>query len=417
MGNSWTYCDGRGGLGTSRRSVLKGGAAALGVACLSPALSKLLIDSEAGESHVLVVVFLRGGADGLNMVVPVFEDAYYRARPALGMTERETLALDGKFRLHPSLSPLLDAWDSGQLAIVHAIGSQDKTRSHFEAMSAVERGVESPSEGLSSGWLARTLLSQPKKHPSPLRAVAVSPTLPDSLRGGGPIANVVSIDEYRLNADVSFARSLRDAYRNGMDEVAIAGRETLSVLDTLSKLDLSTNLPQNGAVYPDTEFGAALRQVALLIRAGVGLEYACVDKGGWDTHVVQGKGSGWHASLLDDTAKSIGAFRRDLGKGFDRVSVCVMTEFGRRLHENAGLGTDHGRAGTLFVLDREVTAKSVIGEWPGLEPKNLDDGDLRVTTDYRSVLGELLSKRMGIRDVASVFPGLQAPSLGLLGHG
>lgn len=415
MNHDWTYCDGTGSVGkSSRRSILRGGLAALGLVGVSPALANILVDKEIEPNHVLVTVFLRGGADGLNIVAPTFEAEYYRQRPTLALKPSEAIGLDERFGLHPAMRPISDAWESGRMGIVHAVGSQDQTRSHFEAMSAMERGVEEPGAGLSSGWLARTLQQIPAKGRSPLRAVAIGTIMPDSLRGGPVSTTVESLADYRLNAEPALVRELASRYRKGTDEVASAGRETLAVLDTLAKLDFKGSKPLGGATYPNSDFGAAMRQVAMLIRAGVGLEFACVDKGGWDTHVVQGTTTGWQASLLDDVAKGLAAFQRDLGEQRKRVTVVVLTEFGRRVGENAGLGTDHGRGSVMFVLDDRVQGRKVAGEWPGLSPEHLEDGDLRVTTDYRTVLAEVLERRMGLAQSATVFPNLQRTRLGLL---
>ena len=417
MSNEWTFCDGTGGLGgASRRSVLRGGLAALGLIGVSPALANILVDKKVEPEHVLVTIFLRGGADGLNIIVPTFEDAYYRRRPTLGLKRSEVIDLDGKFGLHPSLRPIADVWQSGEMAMVHAVGSQDQTRSHFEAMSAVERGVATPGAALSSGWLARTLQSVPAKGRSPLRAVAIGTIMPDSLRGGPVSTTVASLADYRLNAEPAFAKKLAERYGKANDEVSSAGRETLEVLDTLAKLDFKGAKPAGGATYPNSDFGAAMRQVAMLIRAGVGLEYACVDKGGWDTHVVQGSTTGWQASLLEDLAQGLAAFRSDLGEQRKRVTVVVLTEFGRRVGENAGLGTDHGRGSVMFVMDDRTNLRNVAGTWPGLEDEALEDGDLRVTTDYRTVLAEVLERRLSLPDSSAVFPTLPKSRLGLLAN-
>jgi len=321
--------------------------------------------------------------------------------------------LNGFFGLHPSLAPLQDLYEEGTMSVVHACGSNDQTRSHFEAMSTVERGAARDHSGPASGWLARHLAANGGNE-SPLRAVAFSETVPDSLRGAMQAIAVQSLDDFSLHGEPSYEAGLRHIYQ-GKDLVAHAGQQTLAVLQKLRNLDPKSYKPSNGAKYPKSDLGSGLRQVACLVRSSVGLEIACLDKGGWDTHVAQGADSGWQASLMEDLAASIRAFRDDLGPEIKRVTVVAMTEFGRRVAENAGLGTDHGRAGALFVVGGGLNGRRVFGEWPGLSPEKLDEvGDLRVTTDYRSVLSEILEQSLGCSDSSVVFPGFVGPRLGLV---
>jgi uncharacterized protein (DUF1501 family) len=365
------------------------------------------------KHDVLVTIFLRGGADGLNMVVPYAEANYYRSRPSLGIagpTEKgrsgRALDLDGFFGLHPALAPLLPIFKAGELGIVHACGSDDSTRSHFEAMAAMERGIAREGSGPSSGWVARHLLSTEHTDDSPLRAIAFADTMPDSLRGATNAVALTSLTDFKLEADGQTHAALSDLYKPGKDEVAQAGRQTLSALDALGRLDVKGYRSSHGATYPNSDLGNGLRQVACLIKAKLGLEVACLDKGGWDTHVAQGSDTGWQATLLDDLAKSIAAFTSDLGSEMQGVTLVVMSEFGRRLEENGGLGTDHGRAGPMFLFGNSVVGGKVHARWPGLEDHQLDPtGDLKVTTDYRSVLGDVLKRRMGNDSVDEVFRG------------
>ena len=399
----------------SRRGLLVG--ASLGLLSWigrDSALAQVTLSPAKERRHdVLVSIFLRGGADGLNMVVPYGEANYYRKRPSLAIapptdprTKGKALDLNGFFGLHPSLAPLLPIYQSGELAIVHACGSQDSTRSHFEAMAAIERGLAREGPGPASGWVARHLLATEHHDDSPLRAVAFADTMPDSLRGATNAVALTSLSDFRLDADAAFHDSLAGLYKPGKDEVAQAGRQTLSALDALSRLDMNTYKPSNGAVYPSSDLGNGLRQVACLVKAGVGLEVACLDRGGWDTHVAQGADTGWQAMLLDDLAKSLAAFVTDLGPAMSGVTVVALSEFGRRLEENNGLGTDHGRAGPMFLIGKSVAGGRVHAHWPGLEEHQLDPtGDLLVTTDYRSVLGDVLARRMGNSSVEDVFPG------------
>lgn len=382
----------------TRRSVLLGSALGLvGWMTRGSALADLALSDQA--SRPIVHIFLRGGADGLNMVVPTHERAYYDARPTLGVKKTQPLA-EG-FGLHPAMAPLYPFWADGRMAIVHAVGSEDKSRSHFEAMAAMERG------GAAGGWLARYLTATAPKDPSPLRAIAYAETLPEMLRGGPPALALRSLDEFRLAGDADFRRTLDGLYADGTDAVSVAGRETLKTLDTLHSLDPKAYRPRNGAKYPNTELAEGLRQVAMLLRAKVGLEAACLDHGVWDTHVGQ---DGFHPRLMDQLAGAIGAFATDLGTELDGVTVVVMSEFGRRVGENAGLGTDHGRAAPAFLLGGGVRGGRFHGPWPGLDPEKLDSvGDLRVGTDSRHVLAAALR----LKDPSSVFPGVSSGLAGL----
>lgn len=445
MRKDWMNCDGTGGqgakgteepggtqdtfrLGTrcfsdsiSRRGLVT--AALLGAVAWAgrSALAQIAVSPKRDSKDVLVVVFLRGGADGLSVLVPYGEDAYHRSRPTLGIGKRDgVLDLDGFFGLNPALAPLVSHYREGRLALLHAVGSSDQTRSHFEAMNAMERGLAAAGSGEASGWLARHLLVTQGATASPLRAVAFGAIMPDSLRGGTEAIAIESLRDFRLvvpgkESSGAMMDAIADLYRDGKDEMAHAGRETLQVLETLNRLNVDRYVPSAGAVYPKSDLGEGLRQVALLIRSGLGLEVAALDKGGWDTHVAQGSTSGWLTGLLDDLGRSIAAFATDLGSELSRVTLVVMTEFGRRVQENSGLGTDHGRASFMMVLGGNVRGGKVHGRWPGLEPDQLEEpGDLRVTTDYRNVLAEILAKRAGGRDLEKVFPGLRRESVGIV---
>lgn len=383
---------------------------------------------------MLVFLFLRGGADGLNIVVPYGEDAYYRSRPSLAipapadrrraLTDR-ALKLDGFFGLHPVMKPLLPLYQQGKIALVHACGSAERSRSHFEAMSAMERGVAQAKAGINNGWIARHLQSVPRPSTSPLRAVAFSNVLPESLRGSTDAVVLQTLADFRLavpqRGGITRADELQQTLQAmyvGKDRAAIrqTAQETLQALHTLQKVDPSRYRPAHGAVYPDTDLGRGLRQVACLIKADVGLEVACLDKGGWDTHVAQGSTTGWLASHLTDLAQSLAAFAKDMGEELRHVTLVAITEFGRRVRENSGLGTDHGRAGVMLVLGGGIRGGRVYARWPGLEAHQLEEpGDLKVTTDYRSVLAEIVRKRLSNPNVSAVFPAFQAEEVGIAG--
>jgi uncharacterized protein (DUF1501 family) len=417
----------------SRRQLLFGGAlAATGLAAAGPsALADIAVRAGGHKAthnaspNVLVTIFLRGGADGLNVVVPYGEDAYYRNRQTIGIAapndKRQTqraLKLDEFFGLHPALSDLHPLYENGSLGFVHACGSGDRTRSHFEAMSTMESGARDERSDSSSGWLARHLASTQADTNSPLRAVAFSSVMPDVLRGATNATALNSLNDFHLYLpDTSRSsaekndqredvvhRALVQMYGDGRDEITEAGRETLSVLKTLNRLDPRHYQPSGGAAYPESELGNGLRQVACLIKARVGLEVACLDRGGWDTHIAQGSTGGWMAQQLDDVGRSLAAFTRDMGQDLRHVTVVVMTEFGRRLQENSGLGTDHGRAGVMMLLGGGVRGGQVFARWPGLEDAQLEPpGDLRSTTDYRDVLAEVLARRLRNNRLERVF--------------
>jgi uncharacterized protein (DUF1501 family) len=400
----------------SRRGVMAG----VGLGLLSwwnpqAALAQIAVNPGRNTKRAMVVIFLRGGADGLSLVAPYGDDGYYRARPNLAIGKGELGDLNGFFGLHPMLMPWMDLYELRKMTVVHACSSRDSTRSHFEAMDTMERGV-GDGEGPASGWLARYLRGSKSEADSPLRAISFSSTMPASLVGATNAIALTSAQQFRLEIEkddrASTYAQLAKLYAGGQDEVAHAGRETLHVLKALDALDVAGYRPSNGATYPDTGLGAGLRETACLLRAGIGLEIAVLDKGGWDTHVAQGTATvGWLPTLLDDVGKSVAAFAKDLGSEFDDVTVVVQSEFGRRIAENAGLGTDHGHGNCLFLLGGGLKG-GVHAEWPGLDHR-VGPGDLNVTTDYRDVLAETLQSRLGAQDVRDVFPDHRPQPVGL----
>jgi uncharacterized protein (DUF1501 family) len=450
----WLGCDGAGnaldasvpsalhtepiasGLSATRRGFLLGTALAT-VAWVSRSATSLADvavspDKADRKGDILVTVFMRGGADGLNLLVPHFDGEYYKHRPNLAVpapgdgraaASTRALDLDGRFGLNPVLAPLLSLYREGLMGCLHAVGSGDKTRSHFEAMSAMERGLPNEETGSASGWLARHLGSTQGANSSPLRAVAFSNVMPDSLRGATDATALNSLNDFRLvmpeqapkGADVELRSVLKEIYRDGKDAIAQAGRETLDVLDTLNRIDPVNYKPAGGAAYPQSDFGNGLRQVACLIKGRVGLEVACLDHRGpylWDTHVAQGT---VFAAQAGDLANGLAAFVKDVGTEMSRVTVIVMTEFGRRLQENSGLGTDHGRGGAMFLLGGGTIGGKIHGEWPGLGEKQLDEvGDLRVATDYRDVLAEVVQKRLHNNNLSTVFPEYSPKPIGVV---
>lgn len=366
---------------------------------------------------ILVVVFLRGAADGLNMVVPHTEEAYYRARPTINIARPDdtsvyrtdrVLDLDGRFGFHPSLNPLKPIWDLGHLAIVHACGAPDDSHSHFRAMELMERGLADLS-GPASGWINRHLASYPTGNGSPLRGVGVGEMVPRSLQGSVPISALRSISDFHLNGDsrsaATFASCLAALYKSD-DELRVTGQETLRILSTIEALDPSSYRPGSGAFYPETEFGTGMQQIAMLTKAQVGLEVAAIDLGGWDTHFAQGRTEGQMPGLMENLADGLSAFYEDMIDHMERISVVVMSEFGRRVSENASLGTDHGHGGVMFLMGGGVVGGQIHGDWPGIDEGQLfGPGDLAVTTDYRAVLAEICAKRLRNTAIGEIFPG------------
>ncbi|MCB0118659.1 MAG: DUF1501 domain-containing protein [Anaerolineales bacterium] len=364
----------------------------------------------APRGDTLVVVFLRGAADVLNMVVPHGEDAYYQLRPTLGIPrpddskkvkEERVIDLDGFFGFHPNMSPLLESWQSRQLAIIHACGAPDESRSHFKAMELMERGVDDE-RGPASGWIGRHLATLNTGNSSPLRAVGMGTRPQRSLTGSVPVSALRSIADFHLGGNQQALQQMRAAlnyvYQN--DEL---GQDTLSIMDTLQKLDpLKYNSPIE---YPDSEFGLALKQTAMLIKAEVGLEVSAIDLGGWDTHFTQGSAIGIMPNLMKDLAEGLAAFHADMSNHMSKLTIVTMSEFGRRAYENGSLGTDHGHGSMMMVLGGNVDGGKIHGEWPGLsEGQLIGPGDLAVTTDYRDVLSEVLIKRLNNPATGDVFP-------------
>lgn len=432
--NSWTFCDGEGRLGRPRPQVTRRQALAAAASLATggvwwagakSALAQGAFRADQNDGPVLVTIFLRGGADGLNIVAPYQEDDYYRHRPSLaipkpgsGNPEGKRLTdLDGFFGLNPALLPLVADYAEGSLAFVHAVGSGDTTHSHFEAMSTMELGLRNQGERVSGGWLARHLNDTASRQ-APLRAVAFGGTMPDSLSGAHGAVAINSLSEYRLNeSDTEWIESLSKLYARGDTEVAEAGRDTLRVLKLLNDRDPRGYRPDRGATYPDSPLGKALKETAFLVKSGVGLEVACLDSVGWDSHITQGSIDGWLFELLRDLALGLAAFRTDLGKEMSRVVVTVQTEFGRRVAENSGLGTDHGAGGCMLALGGPVIGGRVLGNWPGLVPDRLSGpGDLAVTTDYRSVYSELLVSHLKSNNTNNVFPNFSDDRIGMIHH-
>ncbi len=363
------------------------------------------LDGNGDRRRCLVVVFLRGAADGLALVPPTGDDDYYRARPILGVRPERTIRLDGHFGLHPALAELEPAFGDGELAIVHAAGSEDESRSHFEAQDLMEHG------GLAAGgWLGRFLRFREEAASEALSAVALGKTLPECLRGAPAATVMQSLDDFSLGPQSSaLLPRLARLYAPETGELGRAARDTLEALHRIEKLRGQPYRPAGGAEYPTGDFGRGLAETARLIKARVGLEAATLDLGGWDSHLAQDT---LLEPLMRRLARGLAAFRHDLGRALATTSVVVMTEFGRRVRENASLGTDHGRGSVMFVLGGGVR-RGVIADWPGLDAGVLEGpGDLAVVHNYRDVLAPVL-RRHGAGDLGRIFPDFDLEPLAL----
>ncbi|MBM4247121.1 MAG: DUF1501 domain-containing protein [Deltaproteobacteria bacterium] len=398
-----------------RRLVLKGGAiAALGFGVGPRFLLRTAAAATAARRRVLVAIFQRGAVDGLNMVVPHGERAYYAARPTIaiprpGSGDGAAIDLDGFFGLHPAMASLAPAFAAGDLAIVHACGSPDPTRSHFDAQDYMEIG-EPGERNASDGWLNRHLQTAGSgANATPVRAVALSSQMPRTLAGPAPALATTSLAEVAFGPPGQGAlarRAVERMYGSRDDLLGRATRDALESLDVFASLDATPYQPANGARYPDSELGGQLRDVARAIKGRVGLEIAFLNRGGWDTHTLEGGSTGQLATLLRDLADALAAFRTDLGDAMADVCVLTMSEFGRTLAENGSGGTDHGRGTAMLALGGTVRGGRVLGAWPGLAAAQLADGrDLAVATDFRTLFAEILVRHLGNPDVATVLPG------------
>jgi uncharacterized protein (DUF1501 family) len=367
--------------------------------------------AEKAAPPVLLVVFLRGGADGLNIVVPFAEPEYVDLRPDIGIAEpgkpQGALDLDGFFGFHPRLTGLHTLFQSGGLAVIHACGSHHPTRSHFDAMDVMESG--SGTVKLHEGWLNR-YLQVSSQEGGVFRAVAINPSLPLSLSGEADALALSGLDSLQLSESLSmqtYLKAVEDLYAPRNDLLGRAARSALQAVDLGGRvLDPESYKPAHGADYGSSDFGVSLKAVAQMIKADVGLELAAVDLGGWDTHTNQGGGEGGSLSnVLGILDTGLLAFFTDLGNRMNRVAVLVMTEFGRTARQNGSGGTDHGHGSMMLVLGGRILGGRVYGDWPGIRRTQLYEArDLAVTTDYRRVLGEVLENHMDCISLDRVFP-------------
>lgn len=403
-------------MGMNRRIFIKNsGIAMLGLSTLPAFLQRAVAATGMPNKKKLVVLFQRGAADGLNMVVPFGEPNYYRIRPSIAIPaptrggDLAAIDLDGFFGVHPSLKPLADLFHSQQLAIVHAAGSPDTTRSHFDAQDYMESGTPGV-KATDDGWLNRAMQVLPEPEATPFRAVALGPNLPRTLHGSAPAVALPDVKQFQVMAGAGSSMvqgGFEALYAQTVDKALRGtGTETFEAIDMLKKANPSQFQPENGADYPKNPYGRSIQQVAQLLKANIGLEVAFLDTGGWDNHVNEGGVQGQLSNLLRDLGQGLSAFYRDMGDRMEEVVVVTMSEFGRTAHENGNRGTDHGHANAMFIMGGQVKGGKVYGKWPGLSPEKLNEGrDLAVTTDFRSVLGEIIQGHLGAADLKTVFPG------------
>jgi len=418
IGFTESCCEGKRPLTFSRRYFMKqGGIAMVGLNTMPAFLQRAIAGTPASGKKQLVVLFQRGAADGLNIVVPFGEQNYYRMRPSIAIPEPRrggsdcAVDLDGFFGLHPSLRSLAPLFYKNELAIVHAAGSPDPTRSHFDAQDFMESGTPGL-KATEDGWLNRALETIPEENASPFRAVAMGANLPRMLRGTAPAIALPDVKQFKVMAQNSTQGQVAEGgfeamYAQTVDHALRGtGTETFEAIDMLRRADPGKYQPENGADYGKSRLGQSLQQIGQLLKAGIGTEVLFVDCGGWDNHVNEGGAQGQLSNLLKDLGQGMAAFRQDMGDGMENIVFVTMSEFGRTAKENGNRGTDHGHANCMFVMGGDVKGGKVYGRWPGLGEGQLNEGrDLALTTDFRSVLGEILRKHNGVKDLAPVFPG------------
>ncbi|HUF05659.1 MAG TPA: DUF1501 domain-containing protein [Aridibacter sp.] len=418
-----------------RRYFIKNSGIALagfGMAAAAPdVLQRIVSASVKGDpsrKKTLVIVFQRGAVDGLSMVPPFGDGSYVGARRNLAVqepgAEDGAVDLDGFFGLHPSMSALAPLWEDRSLAVVHSAGSPNNTRSHFDAQDYMEAGTPGV-KSTRDGWMNRLLQYHEDKGSTPFRAVAMTRQVPRSLVGRCPAVAMTNLQTFAIRAG-SFTRSVsggfEDLWKQEADgRLGETGKETFEAIEFLKRSDPAQYRPANGARYPAGPYGESMRQIAQLIKAGVGLEAAFTDTPGlnWDTHANQANGNGSRgqlANLLRVFGEALGAFAKDLGaKKMEDVLVVTMSEFGRTVRENGSRGTDHGHGNAMLLFGGGVNGGKVYGDWKGLSSSALYEGrDLAVTTDFRDPLSEAAKGFLGLPNVSGIFPGYKTSrTLGL----
>lgn len=412
----------------NRRLFLKNGGiavASLGVASNAPTflLRAAAQTPNKGRRKIFVAIFQRGAMDGLNAVVPYGEAAYYSLRPNIAVPrpgdsqsgQPAALDLNGHFGLNPALAPFKPLWDSGQLAIVHAVGSPDNTRSHFDAQDYMEIGTPGV-KSTPDGWLNRYLQAKTDPQATPFRAVAMTSNLPRTMQGKAASLAISNLNDFGIRGAGGQTQAVQGGFESmyaqaANDALRGTGREAFDAVKMLKRANPSQYATPTGVVYPRTQYGDRLKQLAQLIKSDVGVEIAFTDIGGWDTHINQGAGQGQLAGRLTEFGQGVAAFYTDLKDYADDLVVLTMTEFGRTVKENGNRGTDHGHASAMFVLGGPIKGGQIYGNWPGLQPSQLHEGrDLAVTTDFRDVFAEIAQGHLRATNVAAIFPGYRISS-------
>jgi uncharacterized protein (DUF1501 family) len=411
-------CEGSRPTKFSRRYFLKqSGIGLVGLSTMPAFLQRAIASTPGTSKKQLVVLFQRGAADGLNIVVPFAEPNYYHMRPTIAIPAPRRGAadtavdLDGFFALHPGLAALSPLFQKNQLAIVHAAGSPDPTRSHFDAQDYMESGTPGV-KATEDGWLDRAIGTVPEENASPFRAVAMGPNLPRMLQGSTGAIAIPDLRQFKVQPQSAAMANVAEGgfeamYSQSVDHALHGtGAETFEAIDMLRKIDTTKYPAENGADYPKSPIGQRLQQIGVMLKANIGVEVLFLDCGGWDNHVNEGGAQGQLANLLKDLGQSLAAFHQDMGDRMAEIVVVTMSEFGRTAKENGNRGTDHGHANCMFIMGGDVKGGRVYGKWPGLADHQLNEGrDLALTTDFRSVVGEILTKHLGVKDLAPVFPG------------
>jgi uncharacterized protein (DUF1501 family) len=395
---------------------LRNGAVAVVTLGLAPRFLIRTVDTAGvpARRKILIAIFQRGAVDGLSVVAPYGEELYHRLRPGIGLSKpgvaggaEPVIDLDGFFGFHPRLGPLAALYRQGHLAVVHACGSPDPTRSHFDAQDFMESatpGVKTTADG----WLNRLLQAAPERQATSFRAVAVSPQLPRALLGRASALAIGPIAQFGVRGGpAALPAEFEEEYAAVPDpRLQATAREAFEAVRMLKDVRLQPYEPAPGADYPRSPFGQALGEIAQLVKADVGLQVAFADVGGWDTHVNQGASAGQLAARLADFGRALGALAADLDDRLGDVVILTMSEFGRMVRQNGNGGTDHGHGNAMIVIGGNVRGGRVVGRWPGLGPDRLYDGrDLAVTTDFRDVFGEVVVRHLGIADTSRIFPG------------
>ncbi len=403
----------------TRRAVLRGAAAIAGAGVTTKVFgdvfTQVAYGAPAGNGNVLVVLSLRGGADGMSMAVPHGDSHYYPARPRIAVPRNSLLARDDMFGLHPSLAPLLPMWNDGKFGVVHAVGLPSPNRSHFAAMEEIEDAAPGSSER--RGWINRMVGLIGGGDASEAVGLGTG-TMMGTLFGQAPTMSLDNLQDLKLPSDGTPAErqtrtSLRTAWTGASTPLGAGARAALEVSDRLKPLATPQG-PANGARYPAGKLGQSMAETARLIRADVGVRVVTIDAGNWDMHNNIGNpDQGDMQNRLKELAGVLAAFFKDLGTAANRTTLVSVSEFGRRVTENGNFGLDHGYGNCMLLFGAGIRGRRYVADWPGLGPQALEDGDLQVTTDYRDVLAEVVKVRFPEVSLPTLFPGHQARAVGI----